>query len=84
MSTEYFIQAAPPCECCKRGYDPVRIGISAVGWEFGFDRNDDLGAHDLETWRPHLVGAIIVDEYGGHHSPEEFFAFVERKRGLRR
>lgn len=84
MSCEWFIEPEPPCPCCKRGFGPVRIGVSAIGWVFSFDSNDAIGLVDEASWRAHLADKVIVDEYGKRHTPSEFFAFVDQKRDGRR
>lgn len=85
MSCEWFVKGPPPCESCGREYGPVRIGISAIGWTFGFDPAPGSIARErtMDAWRPALVGETILDEYGKEHTPEEFEAFVARKAHLR-
>lgn len=84
VSCEWFLQEKPPCEACGRGYDPVRIGVSAIGWAFSFDPDPDNGLRTLAGWRDQLAGGTIVDEYGKVHTLESFEQFVAGKAHQRR
>ncbi len=79
MSCEWFIKPPPPCECCKRHFRPKRIGVSAIGWAFGFDLTPGGEPGTMDSWRPHLADAVIEDEYGREYTAVEFEEFVRSK-----
>lgn len=85
MSCEWFVLAEPAeCPACRRRFEQLRIGLSAIGWAFSFDARPDLGLTSKAEWLAFLADKRIVDEYDKEHSLADFTAFVEKKEGLRR
>ena len=80
MGTNYYWR--PACDVCGCTHErPPRehIGKSSAGWTFGFHATDNI--RSVSDWRDVLNGAgTIVDEYGEHYEPEEFWAMVEARR----
>lgn len=83
MTCEWFIKSPEPCPCCKRAFEAERIGVSAIGWAFKFDFDQD-GPHSEAEWRDFLADKVIVDEYDREYAPAEFWAFVDAKRELKK
>lgn len=94
MSTNYYMQIKPPCDCCKRPYESVHIGKSGGGWKFNFrtysEHSDQViygqlsnSVRTFDEWKMALEGSVIVDEYNQEISVSDFISFVDSKQDLR-
>ncbi len=84
MSCEWFIKPPEPCACCGRAFEPVQIGVSAIGWEFYFKVAPGRGDGTEAIWREVIGDQTVIDEYDSEFTADWFWGFVERKRGGRK
>ncbi len=85
MST-YYYAVINECKCCGRS-DRVKIGLSAIGWAFIFKVGDieDKTVRDFDHWLEFVKSADrIEDEYHHTQSLQEFLAFIENKKDLKK
>ena len=81
MTTNYYIQERPPCECCGRPFESRHIGNSAVGWCFALHIYPDEDISDLEDWKVFWKGKPIRDEYRHEVSEQKMLCIItERER----
>jgi hypothetical protein len=93
MGTNYFLHTNI-CPHCKRSENQVHIGKSSMGWPFlfrGYPEKDCwpdgiphpiTGALEWEELMRVAIekGGAIIDEYGTHHTFDEFWQMVRRKQ----
>lgn len=66
MGTNYYLYQKPPCECCKRPYEPLHIGKSSAGWCFALHVIPEQNINSLNDWRKlwNQSDSYIENEYG--------------------
>lgn len=84
MSTNYYIEAEPPCPHCGRAYERMHIGLSSVGWCFQLHIDPANGIKDLDDWKRLWKGKKIVDEYGRSITEEEMLDEITNRLCLPR
>lgn len=89
MGTNYYVEAPnTPWGETQR----LHVGKSSAGWVFAFQVHnlDEVQLRTTEDWRKFLDGMVehgpcrLLDEYGHEHTVEEFWEWVEKKKGLSR
>lgn len=85
MGTNYYLHETPPCQCCKRPYEPLHIGKSSAGWCFSLHVMPEEGIHDLAGWamRWSQPGALVRNEYGEALSGDQMETIIT-SRGVAR
>ncbi len=82
MGTNYYWHEKPPCECCKRAYEPKHIGKSSMGWCFSLHVIPDEDINDLPDWeRIWASGGYIEDEYGKRISIPDMRLIIMARNG---
>ena len=81
MGTNYYFYPKPPCECCKRPYEPLHIGKSSGGWCFSLHVIPERGIEDLPDWEKFWEnpGSHIENEYGDNISPERMREIITNR-----
>lgn len=78
MGTNYYVEAQPPCEHCKRPYESKHVGKSSMGWKFLFNGTE---FKTFGEWKKYLLehDGLIKNEYGDNEPAEELINFIVSK-----